>query len=769
MSRRVRIALIAASAVVVLALAGFFIGGWYAGRMIRSRIIPAAAKKLGRELKVQKVSSGWGWATLYNVEVKARDGVGESLVKVARVRIDYKVLPALWGNLEIESIDVDGARVVAVRGKDGSDNFSDIVDRLRGRGKDGTARVGGGRSAALMRPGRFSVRHSTVELDDRLRDTRISIGDITVSALRGTIAIATFERLSMAAGPLPAAKAAKLKIEATLVPGSYRPAKSPHLTVTGGELAPLPSLALTGIEGTIQAGARDASDPDAGERLVLDLRGGYGGVAQQLWQASGWVIPKTRRGEIAIKADRFMLDKLEPIVKRSPVLDPEMTAIRADLTLTLQGAKIAFGGGLDFTGLSVFHRRLTTEPIRDLSAETNVRGEIDLAKREVRIDDAVAKVKGIELRLTGSAAKPVGAPPRLQAHFTLPKRPCQTVLDAIPAAFVPSLQGFRLGGTFASDIRLAIDWADLDQTILDGSVGIYACKVEKAPEKMSTERLERSFQHHAEVYPGHWITFVVGPANPDYVPIFQISPHIMNSLMSTEDSGFYRHRGFIPSEFRSALVANLKRGYFRLGASSITMQMVKNVMMTREKTLSRKFQELFLTYYVEETLPKDRIMEIYLNVIEFGPEIYGIGPAMRHYFGKDPGQATPLEATFFSSILPNPKRRYVHRCDPELNEGWGAYLRRILTTMHKRARLTDQEFETAMAARLTFNQDTAIAPAECRARAKKAAATATAAWANAKSVRPAWQDVPDVPEPAPPELPEDEDLGGAEEPDEPWD
>jgi membrane peptidoglycan carboxypeptidase len=197
------------------------------------------------------------------------------------------------------------------------------------------------------------------------------------------------------------------------------------------------------------------------------------------------------------------------------------------------------------------------------------------------------------------------------------------------------------------------------------------------------------------------------------VPYADISPHLVNSIMTTEDSTFMRHRGFIPSEFRSALKANLERGYFRLGASSITMQMVKNVLLSREKTLSRKLQELFLTWYVERSLSKERILEIYLNVIEFGPRIYGIGRAAHHYFGKAAKQLTPRESAWFSSILPNPKRRYVHYCRGAPDAKWEAYLNRILKRMHERGRLTDAEFDQAMVDRLRFDRAEATPEREC--------------------------------------------------------
>jgi membrane carboxypeptidase/penicillin-binding protein PbpC len=97
--------------------------------------------------------------------------------------------------------------------------------------------------------------------------------------------------------------------------------------------------------------------------------------------------------------------------------------------------------------------------------------------------------------------------------------------------------------------------------------------------------------------------------------------------MTTEDSGFFKHRGWVSSVFKTALRRNIENGGFRLGASSITMQTVKNLLLSQEKTLSRKLQELFLVWYLEQILPKERILELYFNAIEFGPRIYGIGPA----------------------------------------------------------------------------------------------------------------------------------------------
>jgi membrane peptidoglycan carboxypeptidase len=198
--------------------------------------------------------------------------------------------------------------------------------------------------------------------------------------------------------------------------------------------------------------------------------------------------------------------------------------------------------------------------------------------------------------------------------------------------------------------------------------------------------------------------FIVGPENPDFVPYEQISPNLIAAIMTTEDNGFFKHRGWVTSEFRTALKRNLQRGGFRGGASSITMQMVKNVLLSQEKTLSRKLQELFLVWYLEHEIPKERILELYFNAIEFGPRIYGIGPAARHYFGKNASDLTPLEGAFFSSILPSPKRRYIQYCHGTPTAQWDRYLRRILAKMHERGRIDDEAYAAAGGQKLVFDR-----------------------------------------------------------------
>jgi hypothetical protein len=351
----------------------------------------------------------------------------------------------------------------------------------------------------------------------------------------------------------------------------------------------------------------------------------------------------------------------------------------------------------------------------------HVDGAVDLDKQLLVLNQAEGRLGSLTVRLAGSLELAQGTfrfksgrelhyLPKLEVQLRVPRIACAKLLASIPGPIVSHLDGFVLQGTFEADLHTKIDFANLDALDLGGKVGIDGCQVVKAPTEVAALAGDGSLVQTVEVPPeppgngsGEVMTFIVGPDNPDFVPFAQVSPHLINAIMTTEDSGFFKHRGWVSPVFKTALRRNIENDGFRLGASSITMQMVKNLLLSQEKTLSRKLQELFLVWYLEQILPKERILELYLNAIEFGPRLYGIGPAARHYFGKAAADINPIEAAFFSSILPSPKRRYVHYCHGALSPAWEKYLRRILTRMYERDRLTEEEYAAATASTLSFD------------------------------------------------------------------
>jgi monofunctional biosynthetic peptidoglycan transglycosylase len=147
----------------------------------------------------------------------------------------------------------------------------------------------------------------------------------------------------------------------------------------------------------------------------------------------------------------------------------------------------------------------------------------------------------------------------------------------------------------------------------------------------------------------------VKPQN--WVELREMSPFAKWAIVLSEDWAFYQHAGIDIKQIRVALNEMVEDRRFR-GASTITQQLVKNVFLSDDRTLWRKVHEIILAHKIEKVLSKDRILEIYLNIIQFGPSQYGIKAAAEHYFNKSPAEVTPKEAAFLAMLLPSPNRYY---------------------------------------------------------------------------------------------------------------
>ena len=141
-----------------------------------------------------------------------------------------------------------------------------------------------------------------------------------------------------------------------------------------------------------------------------------------------------------------------------------------------------------------------------------------------------------------------------------------------------------------------------------------------------------------------------------WLSLSKLPEHVVDAIVVAEDGTFWSHSGFDWYEFKESLWRNLKEGRIARGASTITQQLVKNLYLSSSKNPLRKLREWILTWYMERTLSKSRILEIYLNVIEWGRGVYGIEAASKRYFGKSAASLTRDEATKLAAIIPSPRR-----------------------------------------------------------------------------------------------------------------
>jgi monofunctional biosynthetic peptidoglycan transglycosylase len=141
-----------------------------------------------------------------------------------------------------------------------------------------------------------------------------------------------------------------------------------------------------------------------------------------------------------------------------------------------------------------------------------------------------------------------------------------------------------------------------------------------------------------------------------WVPLSRISPYLRQAVVAAEDASFFTHEGFDWEGIKNAALYNLEAGKLKRGGSTITQQLAKNLYLSSERSLFRKAREALITRSLEHELTKERILELYLNVAEWGQGLYGAEAAARHHFKKSSQDLTADEAAWLAAILPSPRR-----------------------------------------------------------------------------------------------------------------
>lgn len=140
------------------------------------------------------------------------------------------------------------------------------------------------------------------------------------------------------------------------------------------------------------------------------------------------------------------------------------------------------------------------------------------------------------------------------------------------------------------------------------------------------------------------------------VPLKRISPYLIKAVLIAEDDKFWKHEGFDYEAIQKAIEKDIKAKRFKVGGSTISQQLAKNLYLNPSRNPIRKAAEAVITWRIERVLTKKRILEIYLNVVEWGDGIFGAEAAARHYFGKPSFDLAPEEAARLAAVLPNPRR-----------------------------------------------------------------------------------------------------------------
>lgn len=232
----------------------------------------------------------------------------------------------------------------------------------------------------------------------------------------------------------------------------------------------------------------------------------------------------------------------------------------------------------------------------------------------------------------------------------------QDVFDSFPKGMFDSFDGIQVTGKVKYHLHAFLDSSNPDQVQFESALAKDNLNIVKYG-KTDLGRLNRPFTYTPYEKGKPMPSRIIGPQNPDYTPLEDISPNVKYAVMTSEDPSFYTNHGFVEESIRRSIATDVKQKKFKRGGSTISMQLIKNAFLSREKTLSRKIEEILIVWMIENNnvMSKDRMLEVYFNIVEWGRNIYGIGEASRYYFGKSPSSLTLGEGIYLASILPHPK------------------------------------------------------------------------------------------------------------------
>ncbi|MGN7987371.1 transglycosylase domain-containing protein [Pedobacter sp. 22226] len=232
----------------------------------------------------------------------------------------------------------------------------------------------------------------------------------------------------------------------------------------------------------------------------------------------------------------------------------------------------------------------------------------------------------------------------------------QSILDAFPQGLFESLEGLKVQGKVKYNLNFYLDTKIPDSVRFNSTLTPVDFKIVQWG-KTNLQKINNTFVYTPYEYGKPMRDITIGPSNPNFTPLSAISKNFINAVLTAEDPSFFTHNGFVEESIRKSIAVNFKEKKFKRGGSTISMQLVKNVYLSRQKTLARKAEEILIVWLIEHNhlISKQRMLEVYFNIMELGQNIYGIGEASRYYFGKQPADLTIGDGLFLASIVPKPK------------------------------------------------------------------------------------------------------------------
>jgi hypothetical protein len=357
------------------------------------------------------------------------------------------------------------------------------------------------------------------------------------------------------------------------------------------------------------------------------------------------------------------------------------------------GSILSLKGKSGIENLKINQWRISKEDVHVKNAFINFAFYID--ENTIAIDSAT-KIALNKIELNPFLKIEVANKSKLNFKLKMNDTKAQDFFESLPNGLFSSFKGIECEGTMAYNLNFEFDEVLADSLIFDSKLSTQKFKIKKYGET-NFSKLNSEFLYSAYDKENLVRTFLVGESNPNFTHLENISKTLQTAVLCSEDGDFFWHNGFNERAFRKSIITNYKARRFKRGGSTISMQLVKNVFLTRKKTIARKLEEVLIVWLIEKNrlCSKERMYEVYLNIIEWGPNVYGIAEASKFYFNTTPQLLTLNQSIFLASIVPKPKYFYWQfdtkgEIKPH-NEG---YFKLIASHLFRREVISEEEKNT---------------------------------------------------------------------------
>lgn len=374
----------------------------------------------------------------------------------------------------------------------------------------------------------------------------------------------------------------------------------------------------------------------------------------QNWQMKGYADPRAKKANL--KFSTYDTTKIRmPYVEERFGLHTSFSNIHITLDqLILKEGKLHLKGETAVDDLTVNHPKIASKNV--VFEKTKFKYHFVIGPDFFAIDSS-SSVEFNKIKLKPYVQYRTAKDTVYTLKVNVPKMKAQDFVNSLPSGLFSHFEGMQITGIFDYKLNFQLVKNKSDDLIFESSIKKEQLNITQYGEA-DLSKLNHEFVYNAIENGKKQRGILVGNANSYYTPLAEISPFLTKAVLTFEDPEFYYHAGFSTEAFKQSIAKNIKTKKFTRGASTISMQLVKNVFLTREKTLSRKLEEILLVYLLENNrlVSKSRMLEVYLNVIEWGPNVYGIGEASQFYFEKKPIELTLNESLYLASIVPSPKK-----------------------------------------------------------------------------------------------------------------